>query len=510
MSDQPTRLKLAGISKSFPGVRALDDVTFEVRPGEVHGLLGENGAGKSTLLNILSAVFKADAGRIEIDGRPVEVRSPHEARAVGIAMIHQELQHVPHLTVAQNMFLGRPLRKAGGLLVDRKGQEARAREVLRDLDPAIDPARPIRELKVSQQQVVEIARALLENARVIAMDEPTSSLTPAEFDRLAVLIEQLAARGVSIIYVSHKMDEVFRVCDRATILRDGKFVDTVEMADMDEAGIVARMVGREIIHQTHTSHQRSDALLEVSDLGRDKAVQGATFTLRRGEVLGISGLVGSGRTELLRLIAGIDRPTSGSIRVSGRPLPLNDPRAAIRAGIGLVPEDRKGHGIIRERSVAANMALPSMGRFSRFGLVSHRQRHRVAMKVMEDLRLRPLDVTRPIGKFSGGNQQKAIIGRWIAAGTEILLFDEPTRGIDVGAKSEIYALIERLAQEGKAIVVVSSEMLEIMRVSDRVMVMREGRLVATLERDQISEGAIAAHAIPQSQRSVADVSRVPS
>ncbi|CAA9412068.1 MAG: Ribose ABC transport system, ATP-binding protein RbsA [uncultured Rubellimicrobium sp.] len=507
MSEQPSRLKLAGISKSFPGVRALDNVTFEVRPGEVHGLLGENGAGKSTLLNTLSAVFKADEGHIEIDGRPVEIRSPLEARAAGIAMIHQELQHVPHLTVAQNMFLGRPLRQAGGLLVDRRGQEERAREVLRDLDPAIDPATPIRELKVSQQQVVEIARALLENARVIAMDEPTSSLTPAEFDRLAVLIEQLAARGVSIIYVSHKMDEVFRVCDRATILRDGKFVDTVNMADMNEASIVARMVGREITHQTHTSHERSDALLEVSDLGRDKTVQGATFTLRRGEVLGISGLVGSGRTELLRLIAGIDRPTSGSIRVGGRPLRLHDPRAAIQAGIGLVPEDRKGHGIIRERSVAANMALPSMGRFSRFGLVSHGQRHRVAMKVMEDLRLRPLDVTRPIGKFSGGNQQKAIIGRWIAAGTDILLFDEPTRGIDVGAKSAIYALIERLAQEGKAIIVVSSEMLEIMRVSDRVMVMREGRLVATLERDQISEEAIAAHAIPQSQRSVHDASR---
>jgi ribose transport system ATP-binding protein len=284
-------------------------------------------------------------------------------------------------------------------------------------------------------------------------------------------------------------------------------VDTVNMADMNEASIVARMVGREIVHQTHTSHERSDALLEVSDLGRDTAVQDATFTLRRGEVLGISGLVGSGRTELLRLIAGIDRPTSGSIRVGGRPLRLHDPRAAIQAGIGLVPEDRKGHGIIRERSVAANMALPSMGRFSRFGLVSHRRRHRVAMKVMEDLRLRPLDVNRPIGKFSGGNQQKAIIGRWIAAGTEVLLFDEPTRGIDVGAKSEIYALIERLAEEGKAVVVVSSEMLEIMRVSDRVMVMREGRLVATLERDQISEEAIAAHAIPQSQRSAHLVSR---
>jgi ribose transport system ATP-binding protein len=507
MSAQPSRLRLAGISKTFPGIKALDDVTLEVRPGEVHGLLGENGAGKSTLLNILSAVFAADAGHVEIDGRRVRIHSPHDARAAGIAMIHQELQHVPHLTVAQNMFLGRPLRRAGGLLVDRRGQERRAREVLAGLDPGIDPATPIRELKVAQQQVVEIARALLEDARIIAMDEPTSSLTPAEFDRLAALIGQLARQGVSIIYVSHKMNEVFRVCDRATVLRDGRFVDTVAIADVDEAGIVARMVGREVVHRAHTSHARPDVLLEVSGLGRDRAVRDASLTLRRGEVLGISGLVGSGRTELLRLIAGIDRPTSGHVRVGGRPLRPHDPRGAIRAGIGLVPEDRKGQGIVRERSVAANMSLPSMGQFTRLGLLSHRRRHRVALRVMDGLRLRPLDVARAIGKFSGGNQQKAIIGRWIAAGTEILLFDEPTRGIDVGAKSEIYALIERLAAEGKAVIVVSSEMLEIIRVSDRVMVMREGRLVATLEGDEISEAAIAAHAIPQSQRSVADAAR---
>ena len=506
MSAPPSRLKLVGISKTYPGIKALDGVTLDVQPGEVHGILGENGAGKSTLLNVLSAVIRPDEGRVEIDGRPVAIASPLDARRAGIAMIHQELQHVPHLTVAQNMFLGRPLRKARGLLVDRSGQERRAAEVLRDLDPTIDPRTPIRELKVAQQQVVEIARALLEDARVIAMDEPTSSLTPAEFDRLAVLIAQLASRGVSIIYVSHKMDEVFRVCDRATILRDGKFVDTVAIADIDEAGIVARMVGREVVHRTHTSHQAGEVLLDVADLGRDEAVRGATFQLRRGEVLGISGLVGSGRTELLRLIAGIDRPTSGRIRMAGRPLALHDPRAAIRSGIGLVPEDRKGHGIIRERSVAANMALPSMGRFSRYGLLRKRHRHQVAVQVMTDLRLRPLDVNRPIGKFSGGNQQKAIIGRWIAAGAEVLLFDEPTRGIDVGAKSEIYALIERLASEGRAVIVVSSEMLEIMRVSDRVMVMREGRLVATLERDQISEEAIAAHAIPQSQRGAAGAS----
>ncbi|WP_299968860.1 sugar ABC transporter ATP-binding protein [uncultured Roseobacter sp.] len=499
----PDRLSITGATKTYPGIVALDDVTFRVAPGEVHGLLGENGAGKSTMLNILSGVRPGDTGEIAVDGTPLTVRTPLDARAAGIAMIHQELQLVPELTVAQNIFLGRPLTGLGGVLVRRQEQERRARAVLAGLDPTIDPSVKINTLKVAQQQIVEIARALIDEARVIAMDEPTSSLTPAEFENLATLIADLSARGVSVIYVSHKMDEVFRVCDRATILRDGKRVAVVTIADETEDSIVARMVGREVLSAAHVSHATADPVLTVQGLSRGTAVMDADLTLHAGEVLGISGLVGAGRTELLRLIAGIDRPTAGEVRVRGKAVRPNDPRAAIRAGIGLVPEERKKEGIVHARSVASNMALPTMGTYTRGGLLRHGRLHARSQEVMSDLRLRPLNVRQPIGTFSGGNQQKAIIGRWLAAATRIFLFDEPTRGIDVGAKSEIYDLIEKLASQGNAILVVSSEMPEIIRLSDRVLVMREGRIVADLGQDRISETDIAFHAIPRKEQATA-------
>ncbi|MFK7881781.1 sugar ABC transporter ATP-binding protein [Roseobacter sp.] len=496
----PDRLSITGATKTYPGIVALDDVTFSVAPGEVHGLLGENGAGKSTMLNILSGVRPGEKGEMAVDGTTLAIRTPLDARAAGIAMIHQELQLVPELTVAQNIFLGRPLTGFGGAVVKRREQEHQARTVLADLDPTIDPSVKINTLKVAQQQIVEIARALIDEAKVIAMDEPTSSLTPAEFENLAALINDLSARGVSVIYVSHKMDEVFRVCERATILRDGKLVAVVNIKDETQDSIVAKMVGREVLHAAHVSHATDKPVLTVKGLSRGTAVIDATLTLHQGEVLGISGLVGAGRTELLRLIAGIDRPTSGEVRVNDQPVRQNDPRAAIRAGIGLVPEERKKEGIVHARSVASNMALPKMRSYTRAGLLRHANLHRRSEAVMSDLRLRPLNVRQPVGTFSGGNQQKAIIGRWLAASTQIFLFDEPTRGIDVGAKSEIYGLIEKLADAGNAILVVSSEMPEIMRLSDRVLVMREGRIVADLSSDQISEEQIAYHAIPRTDQ----------
>ncbi|MAC79127.1 MAG: ABC transporter [Rhodobacteraceae bacterium] len=499
MTTKPIRLALKGIEKSFPGIKALNGVSFEVRHGEVHGLLGENGAGKSTLLNILSAVLSANQGQISIDGAAVQLSRPADARAAGIAMIHQELQHIPALTVAQNLFLGRPLKKAGGLLVDRRQQERKAREVLHDLDPTIDPSTPIRELKVAQQQIVEIARALLDDAKIIAMDEPTSSLTPSEFERLAELIAELAGRGVSIIYVSHKMDEVFRICDRATILRDGEFIDTVDLADVSEDQVIAKMVGRGLQFAAHRSHATREVMMRVEGLGDSRMIRNASFEIHRGEVLGIAGLVGSGRTELLRLVAGIDRSATGRITVNGKEAVLRSPREAIASGIGLVPEERKKDGIVRSRSVASNIALPCMDRFTRFGLIRRRALHAEATELMSKMRLRPPDVQRPIGQFSGGNQQKAIIGRWLAADVDILLFDEPTRGIDIGAKSEIYDLIEELAASGKSIVVVSSELPEIIRVSDRVMVMREGEIAGTLTGADITEEQIASLAIPKSK-----------
>jgi ribose transport system ATP-binding protein len=499
MTLQISRLRVDGIKKSFASIKALDDVSFEVRPGEVHGLLGENGAGKSTLLNILSAVLRPNAGEIHIDGQLLTANRPGDARAAGIAMIHQELQHIPRLTVAQNIFLGRPLRKAGGLLVDHRAQKRRARELLADLDPTIDPSRAIHELKVAQQQIVEIARALLDDARIIAMDEPTSSLTPSEFESLAALIAKLSSQGVSIIYVSHKMDEVFQVCQRATILRDGRTVETVDLAEVSEADVIARMVGRDIQTAQHVSHATDQLVLKAEDLGDGGMIRGASFELRRGEVLGVAGLVGSGRTELMRLVAGIDRLASGRIEIDGNPCTFRSPSDAIAAGIGLVPEERKKDGIVRDRSVSSNIALPCMSRFSRFGLIQRGKLRREATALMKQMNLRPANVDRPIGQFSGGNQQKAIIGRWLAANVDILLFDEPTRGIDIGAKSEIYALIERLASEGKSMIVVSSELPEIMRLADRVMVMREGEVAGILSGADITEGNIATLAIPQSK-----------
>ncbi|RUM06024.1 sugar ABC transporter ATP-binding protein [Rhizobium chutanense] len=489
------RLAFENISKAFPGVKALSDVSFDVAPGEIHALLGENGAGKSTLLRILSGVFRPTEGDVKVDGIIHHFRKPESARQAGIAMIHQELQQVPHLTVAQNMFLGHSLTTLSGIIVDRREQERRAAEALAMIDPAIDPSAPISSLKVAQRQVVEIARALLDKAKIVAMDEPTSSLTPSEFERLAEVIERLAAGGVSIIYVSHKMDEVFRVCRRATVMRDGKVVRAgVDLQKTAPDEVVAMMVGRELLTEEHHSHATRTVGVEVRNLSSHR-IHDVSFDLHQGEVLGVAGLVGSGRTELLRAISGADRVTSGTVKVDGTILTLSDPRAAIAAGIGLLPEERKREGIIPGRSVTSNVALPSMARFSKAGIINHRKLKRAAEDLLKRVNLRPFHLDRQIKLFSGGNQQKAIIARWLAAGSRILLFDEPTRGIDVGAKSEIYHLIEDLAADGHCVIVVSSELPEVMRVSDRVLVMRDGAIVAELGRDELSEETIVSHAV---------------
>ena len=496
MPDASLRLHLEGITKTFPAVRALSDMSLRIRPGEVHALLGENGAGKSTLMRTMSGVMKPNSGSIAVDGRVVSLKSPLDARRAGIAMIHQELQQVPELTVAQNMFLGRSLTR-GALFVDRRAQERKAAAALAPLDPRIRPDAPIRSLKVAQRQIVEIARALLEDARVIAMDEPTSSLTPSEFQRLAEVIAGLAQSGVSIIYVSHKMDEVFQVCQRATVMRDGCLVGEVDLGDTTESAVVAMMVGRTLAVAEHRSSATSETTLAVRHLTSGTKVVDATFDLKRGEVLGIAGLIGAGRTELLRLIAGADKPTSGHVELNGRRISTRTPRAAIAAGIGLVPEERKRDGIVPQRSVVNNVALPSMTRFAPRGIIRRRALREAAGAILGSINLRPFQLDRPIRLFSGGNQQKAIIARWIAANSQILLFDEPTRGIDIGAKAEIYGLIETLAAQGKSVIVVSSELPEILRLADRVLVMRQGRIAAELDRDDLSEQAIVAHAVPR-------------
>ncbi|MBO8416368.1 MAG: sugar ABC transporter ATP-binding protein [Proteobacteria bacterium] len=494
------RLSMRGMTKKYGPVTVLQDVTFNVLPGEVHALVGENGAGKSTLLNMLSGVTSATAGSIFVDGREVHITDPLSARSQGIAMIHQELQNVPELTVFQNMFLGRPITSSGRLFVNKSEEIKRAAEVLKSLDPGIDPRVKIKDLKVSQQQIVEIARALLENAKIIAMDEPTSSLTPSEFERLAELIRSLAATGVSIIYVSHKMDEIFTVCDRATVLRDGRFIDCVEIKNETEESIVTRMVGRKIEKVGHHSYKTDECMLEIKNLAREPVVHPASFKVYKGEVLGISGLVGAGRTELFRLIAGLDKPTSGEVIVKGKPMPSGSVRTAISHGIGLVPEDRKVEGILKSRAINVNVGIPDFKRYTRAGIINRSKMRKVAFEHMKELNLHPLDVDRTIGTLSGGNQQKVIIGRWLASGTEIFLFDEPTRGIDVGAKSEIYAVIEDLARQGKVVLVISSEMPEIIRVSDRVLVMREGSIAAELTGADINEENLGQYAIGQGKK----------
>jgi ribose transport system ATP-binding protein len=496
MTDGPATaaIELKEISKGFPGVQALEHVSFAVEPGQVRALLGENGAGKSTLLKILSGIYHADTGEIRINGKPTEIKSPKSARLAGIALIHQELQQVPELDVAQNMFLGNPLRKFG-LLTDRQAMQKRAAELLTQLDSSIDVTAKIKTLRVAQRQIVEIAKALLGEARVIAMDEPTSSLTPIEFEKLVAVIDRLKAKGVAVIYVSHKLDEVFRVASHATILRDGKMAGAVEIAHTSMDAIVNMMVGRSLDIPPHQSHVQDQIILKVQGLGRGKHVRDVSFELRRGEVMGIAGLVGSGRTELVKLLAGVDRPTSGTIKLNNEPVAFANPREAIAAGVALLPEDRKKEGIIPLRSVAVNAAMPSYRKLTSVGFIKTAELSAKVNALATTVNLRPHDIDRAIRLFSGGNQQKAILCRWLMAGSDILLFDEPTRGIDVGAKGEIYKLIDSLAAAGRAIIVVSSELPEILRLSDNVVVMRSGAMAGRLSRQDLTEEAVMSLAI---------------
>ncbi len=460
----------------------------------MRALLGENGAGKSTLLKILSGIYRADMGEILINGKPVDLRTPKSARLAGIAMIHQELQQIPELDVAQNMFLGNALVKFG-VITNKMAMQARARELLSQLDPTIDVRVKIKTLRVAQRQIVEIAKALLGEARIIAMDEPTSSLTPVEFEKLVSVIDRLKADGVAVIYVSHKLDEVFRVASHATILRDGKMVANVDLATTTQDSVVNMMVGRSLDIPLHQSHIQNSVLLSVHGLCRGRQVRDVSFELRKGEVLGIAGLVGSGRTELVKLLAGVDRPTSGTIMLNGGAVTFANPRKAIAAGIALLPEDRKKEGIIPLRSVAVNAALPSYEKLTRSGIIRAGELSARVNEMARSVNLRPHDIERAIRLFSGGNQQKAILCRWLMAGSEILVFDEPTRGIDVGAKGEIYKLIESLATAGRSIIVVSSELPEILRLSDNVIVMRAGAMAGRLSRKELTEEAVMSLAI---------------
>jgi ribose transport system ATP-binding protein len=505
-------LTASGISKSFGGVDALREVGLELKAGEIHALMGENGAGKSTLMKILSGVHTDYEGTVRVDGETVRFGSVRDAEAAGIAIIHQELNLVPELSVSDNIFLGRE-RLIAGLIVDRKASTRAARELLQRLGIDLDPEARIASLRVGEQQLVEIAKALSLDARILIMDEPTSALSPAECRRLFGIIRQLAADGVAIVYISHRIDEVMHLADRVTVFRDGRHVLTGEMSDLTEDTIIAAMVGRSLLDAVHDERDADDRIvMAVRNLslsvpqrhGWRQVLEGVSFDLHAGEILGIGGLLGSGRTEILETIFGsAEGQSGGEIRLDGQAVDIRSPRDARRLGIALVTEDRKSQGLHLQASITDNIALPLVGALARFGIRSFAGEAKIAEHAVETLGVRCSGIEQPAGTLSGGNQQKVVIGKWLATRPRVLLLDEPTRGIDVGAKREIYDLVFRLAREGIAIVVISSELPELLLLADRILVMSEGRQSGTLARSEATEERIMQIAAPRSSRAKA-------
>jgi ribose transport system ATP-binding protein len=492
MTDASPILQLQAIVKRFPGVIALNGVGFDVRPGEVHALLGENGAGKSTLIKVISGVYHPDAGEIHVLGRPIRVRNPHDAQALGISTIYQEFTLAPDMTVAENIFLGRePLRLRALSIVDRKALIRQTRDVLASLDLQIDPEAVVRHLGVAQQQMVEIAKALSLDARLIIMDEPTATLTAHEIERLFEAIARLKQRGVAIVYVSHRLDEVKTICDRATILRDGAYVATVPVASTTIDEMIRLMVGRDLKELfPKVAAEPREEVLRVEQLTRKGVLHDVSFSVRRGEIVGIAGLVGSKRTETARAIFGADPIDSGRILLHGKHVQVRTPADAIEHRIALVPEDRKRQGIFATLSVWENIVLSALRQFSRNGILDVDRERQRAQEFIASLRIATSDVDKRVLDLSGGNQQKVVIAKWLNTNAEVFLFDEPTRGIDVGGKIEVYRLMGELVSRGAAIVMISSELPEILGLSDRILVMREGRICGEFARANATEEII--------------------
>jgi L-arabinose transport system ATP-binding protein len=484
------------VSMEFPGVKALQEVSFDVRAGSVHALMGENGAGKSTLLKILSGAYRPTSGVLLIDDKPLSFQTTAEALAAGVAVIYQELHLVPEMTVAENLFLGH-LPSRGGL-VKRSELAAAARKQLDLVGEAISPETKVGRLPLAQRQMVEIAKALTRGARIIAFDEPTSSLSDREVRRLFTIIRDLKARGCAILYVSHRMEEIFQLCDRITILRDGKHVETAELKTMTRDAVVQRMVGRELADiYSYTPRPQSEPGLVVQGLLGPGLAEPCTFTVKSGEILGFFGLIGAGRTELLRLLYGATAKIAGTVSVVGHTTDVDSPRDAIEAGIVLCPEDRKKEGIVAVRSVLENINLSARRRKARAGgLIDENWERSNAQQRIDQLRVRTPSARQLIRNLSGGNQQKVILGRWLSETVKVILLDEPTRGIDVGAKSEIYTIMQNLAREGVCVVMVSSELPEVMGVADRIAVMRQGRIAAIVNRGEATEEKLLKLALP--------------
>lgn len=490
-----TILRMTGIQKYFPGVHALDNAQLEVREGEVMALVGENGAGKSTLMKVLTGIYPNDGGTIEFFGKHVEIHGPRDAQALGICIVHQELNLMQHLTVAENIYIGREPMK--GLFVDKAKQNAMTQELFDKLHLELDPKAVVKTLSVAKQQMVEITKALShENTRLLILDEPSAVLTDTEIDDLFVFIRQLKKTGVGIIYISHRMDELKRITDRITVMRDGQYVATLDTPTAEISEVIRLMVGRTIYEEPKTKSMcppDAPVVLEAEHLN-SLDVKDVSFKLRKGEILGFAGLVGAGRTETMRLICGADPMDSGTIRVNGKDVKIRSPKDAVRYGIGYLSEDRKRYGLCLNLSITDNTVLPSLEQLFKGPFVHDRTAHRLAREHAEQIRTKTPSVRARVGSLSGGNQQKVVISKWLLRNCDVLIFDEPTRGIDVGAKSEIYKLMTQLAEEGKSIIMISSDMPELLRLSDRVIVMCEGHVTGELDISEATQETIMTYA----------------
>ena len=483
------RAGLAGVSKSFAATQALTDVSLDLRAGEVHALVGENGAGKSTLVKILAGVYQPDTGTIQVDGEPTVIAGPAHARSLGIAVVHQEPRLFPDLSVAENVFIGHA--PAGPLrTVDWGEMRRQARALFAQLDVRFDVQEPVRGLSMADQQLIEIAKALSVEAGVLILDEPTASLSAHEVDRLFTIVRGLRDRGVAVLFVSHRLDEVFELCDRATVLRDGRHVVTAATSEMTTADLVRHMVGRAVSLFPKVESPIGDVLLEVEGLSRGDTFRDVSFGVHAGEILGLAGLIGAGRTEIARVLFGVDHADAGEIRLAGQPVSFASPSEALAAGVAYVPEDRHQDGLVLDFSIASNVSLPILGRLFPRLFVQRSRERALAARYVDQLRIRATGVDQIAGALSGGNQQKVVLAKWLATEPRVLILDEPTRGIDIGAKVEVHRIVSELAASGLAIILISSDLPEVLAMSDRILVLHEGAIQAEINRTDATEEAV--------------------
>ncbi|WP_273319974.1 sugar ABC transporter ATP-binding protein [Vallitalea guaymasensis] len=487
---------MEGIDKSFPGVKALDNCKFQLLKGEIHALIGENGAGKSTLMKILTGVYKKDAGRIFYKDEEINITNPRMARDLGISIIHQELNLMPDLTVAQNIFIGKEPKKCLNLFLDNKEINDKASELLNQMNLSISPEEKVENLSVAKQQMVEIAKALSYNSDVLIMDEPTAALTELEIEELFSIIKELKEKGVGIVYISHRMEELKQICDRVTVMRDGSYIDTKNMNEVTIDKIINMMVGRELYVSAPEEITHSDeVVLEVNNLNQGNKVKDVSFKLKKGEILGFAGLMGAGRTEVARAIFGADKRDSGEILLNNKKIQIKSPKDAVKNGIGYLSEDRKRYGLVLGLDIETNVVMANFSDYiNPIGFVKTGKTSKAATESVKELAIKTPGISQEVKNLSGGNQQKVVIGKWLTRDCDILIFDEPTRGIDIGAKGEIYKLLNELASQGKSIIMISSELPEVLRMSHRIIVMCEGRITGELSNEEATQEKIMQYA----------------